>query len=525
MPYETTVARGAVNETPVRIRYPAHFITMVRSSMQPIQPVILSGGSGTRLWPLSRGLYPKQFMDMGGDTLFAQTVARAVSLRNSLPPIVVCNDRHRFLAAAILQEQGAVPGREAAARSSILLEPQGRNTAPAIALGALAALDAARSASEGGAGETDAVDADPLVLVLSSDHIITPQEALVRALETAVPGARAGYLVVFGVRPTAPETGFGYIRQGEELLPGTFAVARFVEKPDATRAQAMLEQGGFTWNSGMFLFRASVFLDELQRHAPVVYKACQSIWATRRGDLDFTRFSAEAFAECPSISIDYAVMEHTDKAVMVPLDAAWNDMGSWEAFYDTASKDESGNASVGDVVQLESRNCYLHASHRMVAALGLDNVAVVETADAVLVLPRGRSQDVKLLLEELRQRGRPETDMHLRVYRPWGSYETLVLGDRFQVKRIIVKPGGLLSLQLHHHRAEHWVVVRGTAKIVVGEDELMLQEDESTYIPLGVKHRLENPGRIPLEIIEIQTGSYLGEDDIVRFEDTYGRME
>ena len=493
--------------------------------MVSVQPVILSGGSGTRLWPLSRGLYPKQFMDMGGDTLFGQTVSRAVALGGSLPPIVVCNEQHRFLAAAILQEQGASPGREAATHTAILLEPQGRNTAPAAALGAFAALESARSNQDAESGQSGTDGADPLVLVLSSDHIITPREALVRAVELAIPGAQAGYLVVFGVRPTGPETGYGYIRQGDEALPGIRCVARFVEKPDAATAEAMLEQGGFTWNSGMFLFRASVFLGELKRHAPEVYQACSAIWESRQQDLDFMRFSAEAFAGCPSISLDYAVMEHTDRAVMVPLDAVWNDMGSWEAFYDTTSKDGDGNASVGDVVQLESRNCYLHASHRMVAALGLDNIAVVETGDAVLILPRDRSQDVKLLLEELKRQGRPETDIHLRVYRPWGSYETLAIGDRFQVKRIIVKPGGLLSLQLHHHRAEHWVVVRGTAKIAVGGRELMLKEDESTYIPLGVQHRLENPGRIPLEIIEIQTGSYLGEDDIVRFEDTYGRIE
>lgn len=482
--------------------------------MNHLHTVILGGGSGTRLWPLSRGLYPKQFMVLEGTTLFAQTVSRAVELPNSAPPIVICNESHRFLAAAILQEQSRLPGLEQAGKARILLEPVGRNTAPAIALGAMAAMEAAQQSGGG----------DPLLLVLSSDHIIAPQEAFASAVTTALAGAEAGRLIVFGVPPSRPETGFGYIKQGETILPGVFAVTQFVEKPDQPRAEAMLQDAAFTWNSGMFLFKASVFLEELASYAPKAYEACAATWASGTRDLDFTRFSAEAFTACPSISIDYAVMEHTKKAGMVPLRAKWNDMGSWEAFYEAAPKDNQGNACSGDVLQLDSRDSYLHASHRLVAALGLDGISVVETADAVLVLPRSRSQDVKLLLEEMKRRGRPETDTHLRVYRPWGSYETLALGDRFQVKRIIVKPGGILSLQKHHHRAEHWVVVRGTASVIVGEETKTLKEDESTYIPLGKQHRLENPGRIPLEIIEIQTGSYLGEDDIVRYEDSYGRL-
>ena len=475
-----------------------------------VRSVILCGGSGTRLWPLSRGLHPKQFMDISGNTLFAQTVTRAMNLPECERPIVICNEQHRFLAAAILQEQGKIKGREAAQKAEILLEPVGRNTAPAIALAALAAQRD---------GE------DPFLLVLSSDHIIEPQEAFNEAVATAVTGAEAGKLVIFGIPPTRPETGFGYIKQGKELSPGVFTVSRFVEKPTAEKASAMLEEGGFSWNSGMFLFRASVFLQELAQHAPEVHKACLAIWESQTRDIDFTRFSKETFAACLSTSIDYAVMEHTAQACMVPLSAQWNDMGSWEAFYETSAKDSTGNACVGDIVQLDTHNCYLHSSHRMVAAIGLENISVVETADAVLVVSRDRSQDVKILLEELKQRGRPETDTHLCVYRPWGSYEVLVLGDRFQVKRIVVNPGSILSLQMHHHRAEHWVVVRGTAKVTVGENEIFLKEDESTYIPLGTKHRLENPGRIPLEIIEIQTGSYLGEDDIVRFEDSYGRVQ
>jgi len=482
--------------------------------MQTLQPIILSGGSGTRLWPMSRRLYPKQFMDLQGGTLFGQAAARAAALPGSLAPVVICNEEQRFLAAAILQQEAKVGGRDKLAAARILLEPTGRNTAPAIALGALAAREAQPE------GETD-----PLLLVLSSDHVINPQEAFAQAVHLAAAGADSGRLVVFGVQPTHPETGFGYIKQGEQLFQGVFAVERFVEKPDSRTASAMLDEGGYVWNSGMFMFRASVFLDELSRYAPEVHAACLAIWQSRKTDLDFMRFSPEAFAACPSVSIDYAVMEQTQKACVTPLSAAWNDMGSWEAFYGSSDRDENGNARTGDVIELESKNCYLHSNHRLIAAIGLDGISVVETADAVLIMPRERCQDVKLLLEELKKRERPETDTHVKVYRPWGSYEALVLGERFQVKRIIVKPGGILSLQMHHHRAEHWVVVRGTAKITVGDKELVLKEDESTYIPLGKRHRLENPGCIPLEIIEIQTGSYLGEDDIVRFEDTYGRVE
>lgn len=477
--------------------------------MQTVQPVILSGGSGTRLWPLSRGSYPKQFMTLEGDTLFAKTVSRALALPDAKAPVVICNEEHRFLAAAILQEQSRKPGQENAAGAAILLEPVGRNTAPAIALAALHAMQ----------------DSDPLLLVLSSDHLINPESAFADAVAAGIAGADAGYLAVFGVTPTRPETGYGYIKEGAMLLPGVFAVESFVEKPDAETAKNMLLQGSFSWNSGMFLFRASAFMNELQNHAPKIYDACLAAWANRKQDPDFTRFSAADLALCPSVSIDYAVMEHTAKACMVPLEAEWSDMGSWKAFYETGDKDENGNVRHGDVIQLESRDCYLHSSHRLVAALGVNNLSVVETADAVLVLPNDRCQDVKLLLENLKQQGRPETDTHLRVYRPWGSYETLALDERFQVKRIIVNPGAALSLQLHHHRAEHWVVVQGTARIRVGEKEMLMTEDQSSYIPLGTKHRLENPGCIPLEIIEIQTGSYLGENDIVRFEDTYGRTD
>jgi mannose-1-phosphate guanylyltransferase/mannose-6-phosphate isomerase len=452
-------------------------------------------------------------MNFHGDTLFARAIARASAVRDALPPLVICNNEHRFLAAAILQEQGRIAGREYAAGAKILLEPIGRNTAPAIALAALTALE--KDDGEGG---------DPCLLVLSADHVLSPQQVFVDAVTTAAAGADAGYLLVFGLAPSRAETSFGYIRQGLELAPGIFAVSRFVEKPDICAAEAMLEQGGVWWNSGIFLFRASIFLEELALHAPTVHDACVEIHRRRTRDCDFIRFPEEAFAGCPSISVDYALMEHTNKVAMTPLAADWNDMGSWEAFYAVSNKDGAGNACVGDVLQLDSRDCYLHAEHRLVAAVGLDNISVVETADAVLVLKRERSQDVKLLLEEMQRRGRTEISMHARVYRPWGSYEVLAVGDRFQVKRIIVSPGAVLSLQLHHHRAEHWVVVRGTAQVTVGDGDILLQEDQSMYIPLGTRHRLSNPGRIPLEIIEIQTGSYLGEDDIVRLEDNYGRI-
>ena len=498
--------------------------------MQSIIPVILSGGSGTRLWPLSRGIHPKQFMDISGQTLFGQTLARAEALPGSAAPIVICNEDHRFLAAAIMQDQAKnagsrssdrlPPGGSVASGASakpagstgqggILLEPVGRNTAPAIALAAMAARQ------DGG---------DPLLLVLSSDHIIEPQEAFAASVSLAATVAEQGKLAVFGVPPTRAETGYGYIKHGVETVPGVAVVDRFVEKPSLPDAQAMLEAGGYTWNSGMFLFRASVFLRELETYAPDVHKACLAIWESRSQDLDFTRFKRDLFLACPAISVDYAVMEHTKEACVVNLSAEWHDMGSWDSFYETGAKDEAGNACVGDVICLDTQGSYLHASHRMLAAVGVRDISVVETADAVLVVGKDRSQDVKLLMEQLKAQGRPETETHLKVYRPWGSYQVLAQGQEFQVKRIIVEPGRSLSLQLHHHRAEHWVVVRGTAKVDLGDSSVTLAEDMSTYIPLGVKHRLENPGRIPVEIIEIQSGSYLGEDDIVRFEDSYGRV-
>jgi mannose-1-phosphate guanylyltransferase/mannose-6-phosphate isomerase len=465
-----------------------------------IRPVILCGGSGTRLWPLSRTFHPKQFIELEPGTLFGRTVKRAVGLPGAGKPIVVCNENHRFFAAGILQELSVA--------ADILLEPLARNTAPAIALAALAAREA---------------DQDPILFVLPSDHVIEPDEALNAAVVVAAVAAGSGSLVTFGVTPRRPETGYGYIRRGAETCPGVFRVDRFVEKPGLEEAKQLLTDSRYTWNSGMFLFRASNLLDELSRYAPAIHDACSKAWSIRSHDLDFVRIDRESFASSPSDSIDYAVMERTKEACVVPLTADWNDLGSWKAFYEVSPRDAQDNARVGDVVTLDSKNCYLHSTHRLVAALGVKDLVVVETADAVLVADWSRTQDVKKLLEKIAQAGRTEADTHVKVYRPWGSYESLSVGDRFQVKRIVVNPGKVLSLQFHHHRAEHWVVVRGTAKITIGGEVRLLGEDQSTYIPLGAIHRMENPGRIPLEIIEIQTGTYLGEDDIVRLEDSYGR--
>ena len=464
-------------------------------------PVILCGGSGTRLWPLSRELHPKQFIPFDGDTLFGKTLVRVAGLPDAGEPIVVCNEEHRFFASGIMREKG----RE----GKIILEPMPRNTAPAIALAAVAAMD--------GGG-------DPLLLVLPSDHSIAPQEAFNAAVAQAAAGGQAGMLVTFGIAPTRPETGYGYICRGKELAWGGYAVDRFVEKPDLEAAEAMLRDGGYAWNSGMFLFRASVYLGELEKFAPAMRESVQNAWDTHTWDGKFIRFNKDVFGSIPSDSIDYAVMEKTSHAAEVTLTARWNDLGSWNAFYDEADRDEGGNAAVGDVVLKNARDCYIHSSHRLVTAMDVEGVAVVETADAVLVMNRKKSQGVKELLATLKRDGRPETASHLTVYRPWGNYQILAAAERFQVKRIVVNPGGALSTQYHHHRAEHWIVVRGTARIINGDKTLLLGEDESTYIPVGAVHRLENPGKIPLEIIEVQSGSYLGEDDIVRLDDVYGRV-
>ncbi|HXC60568.1 MAG TPA: mannose-1-phosphate guanylyltransferase/mannose-6-phosphate isomerase [Steroidobacteraceae bacterium] len=470
--------------------------------MLNITPVILSGGMGTRLWPLSRELYPKQLLPLvGKETMLQQTVQRLAGIEVSAP-IVVCNEAHRFLVAEQLRQIQCTP-------QAILLEPIGRNTAPAVALAALSAQP------------------ESLLLVLPADHVIPKVDAFAAAVRLAAASAHAGRMVTFGIVPTAPETGYGYIRKqaGDTAAEaGVHRVAQFVEKPTLERAQQFLEQGGYYWNSGMFLFKASVYLDELQRLAPDILESARASLTAAARDLDFVRIDQKAFEACRSDSIDYAVMEKTAEAVVVPLDAGWSDVGSWSALHDAMPGDADGNVTHGDVMMEDTAGCYLYSGNRLVSAVGLRNHVVVETKDAILVAPKDRVQDVKKLVARLKAQGRYEHSLHREVFRPWGSYDSIDNGDRFQVKRLCIKPGAQLSLQLHHHRAEHWVVVSGTARITCGEKQFLLEENQSTYIPVGVKHRIENPGKIPLHIIEVQSGGYLGEDDIVRFEDRYGRQ-
>ena len=468
--------------------------------MAQLQPVLLSGGSGTRLWPLSREAYPKQFLPLAGDDTMVQATWRRVEALADLVPIVVANEEHRFLVAEQLRQVGApVP--------AILLEPVGRNTAPAIAAAALQAM---------------AGGADPLLLVLPSDHVVRDVAGFQRAVREASSAAEAGALVTFGIVPDAPETGFGYIQA--EAGDGLRQVLRFVEKPDAATARSYLDAGGYYWNSGMFLFRASRYLEELARFRPDIVDAVRAAHAAARHDGDFVRLDKDAFSACPSDSIDYAVMERTADAMVLPVDIGWNDVGSWSALWDVAERDADGNAHHGDVIAVDSRNSYAYAQ-RLVALVGVDDIVVVETDDAVLVARKDKVQEVKQVVARLKQEQRSQAVLHREVHRPWGSYDSVDNGGRHQVKRIKVKPGAALSLQMHHHRAEHWIVVSGTAKVTRGDETLLLSENESTYIPLGVKHRLENPGKVPLELIEVQSGSYLGEDDIVRFEDVYGRSQ
>lgn len=464
-----------------------------------IVPVILSGGSGTRLWPLSRKYYPKQFIPLTGErTLFQYTLERLGELARQAPVLVVCNHEHRFMVAEQLRGSG---------QARILLEPVGRNTAPAVAAGALEALKE---------------DEGAILLVLPADHVIQDQAAFLAAVAQGREAAESGGLVTFGIVPTRPETGYGYIRAAKAEGVAR-PVERFVEKPDLETAREYVESGEYFWNSGMFMFRADRYLAELEEFEPAMLAACRAACAGAGRDLDFIRLDAKAFAASPSNSIDYAVMERTRSAVVVPLEAGWSDVGSWDALQELGPADERGNVAIGDVLADGSTNCYLRAESRLLATVGLHDHVVVETPDAVLVADRSRVQDVKALVDRLRREGRSECDFHRRVLRPWGSYEGIASAERFQVKRIIVEPGHRLSLQMHHHRAEHWVVVRGTARVYRGEESFLLSEDQSAYIPLGTVHRLENPGVIPLELIEVQTGSYLGEDDIVRYEDTYGR--
>jgi mannose-1-phosphate guanylyltransferase / mannose-6-phosphate isomerase len=471
-----------------------------------LTPVILSGGAGTRLWPLSRELYPKQLLALTGSrTMLQQTVLRLEGLA-AAPPVIVCNEAHRFLVAEQLRQLRIVP-------RATVLEPFGRNTAPAIALAAHAAL--CTPAADGKAP-------DPILLVLPADHVIRDVPAFQRAARVALTAAEAGQLVTFGVVPSAPETGYGYIQRGA-ARGAAFQIARFVEKPDHEHARGFVESGDYYWNSGMFMFGARRYLQELTRFAPEMARICDAAFRGAKADLDFTRIDAAVFEGCPADSIDYAVMEKTDAAVVVPLKAGWSDVGSWSSLHAASDADAHGNVTHGDVISEDTAGSYLYAESRLVAAVGLKDHVVVETKDAVLVAPKTRVQDVKKLVLQLKERGRYEHSLHREVFRPWGSYDSIENGARFQVKRLKVKPGATLSLQMHHHRAEHWVVVAGTARITRGDEVFLLEENQSTYIPIGVKHRIENPGMIPLEVIEVQSGSYLGEDDIVRFEDVYGR--
>jgi mannose-1-phosphate guanylyltransferase/mannose-6-phosphate isomerase len=432
--------------------------------------------------------------------MLQETLRRTSGLEEA-SPLVVCNEEHRFMVAEQLRQVSLNT-------SAMILEPQGRNTAPAVALAAIQALK---------------TDPDALLLVLPADHLIQNVDAFAEAVSKALPLAQQGRLVTFGVVPTSPETGYGYIKCGAALDPDLYDLERFVEKPDAATAQAYVDSGNYLWNSGMFLLQATTYIEQLGTHAPQILSCCEQAMAEATTDLDFVRPGAQAFAACPGISIDYAVMEKTDAGAVVSLDCGWSDVGAWSALWEVAERDDDGNVCKGDVILDNCSDSYFRSDSRLVAATGVANLVVVETADAILVADRAKVQDVKRIVNRLKDLKRPEVSLHRRVYRPWGSYESLVVSERFQVKRIVVNPGQTLSLQMHHHRAEHWVVVSGTAEVTCEDKVFMLGEDESTYIPLGHKHRLANPGRIPLELIEVQSGAYLGEDDIVRYEDVYGR--
>ncbi|KHK00189.1 Mannose-1-phosphate guanylyltransferase (GDP) [Desulfovibrio sp. TomC] len=464
-------------------------------------PVILAGGSGTRLWPMSRMLYPKQFLAFDGEKTMLQATIERLNGLSHRSPVLVCNEEHRFLAAEQMRQMGLEGG-------TILLEPVGRNTAPAITL---AALHATQN------GE------DPILLVLSADHAIADTAAFQESLERGLQLAGQDKLVTLGVLPKTPETGYGYIQLGEPLGEFGHKVARFVEKPDAENAQAYVNSGDYRWNSGMFLFRAGKYLQELERVRPEILAACRAARETKAVDMHFVRVDAELFGSCPNVSIDYAVMEKTGDAVVVSLDAGWCDVGSWSALSDLLGQDEQANTLKGDVLAKDTTNCFVMAKNRLVATLGISDLVIVETTDAILVAHKSKAQEIKSIVDTLKQQGRTEHLSHREVFRPWGSFDSIDTGERYQVKRITVKPGAKLSVQMHHHRAEHWVVVTGTARVTNGQDTVLLTENQSVYIPVGQLHALENPGVIPLEMIEVQSGSYLGEDDIVRFEDRYGR--
>jgi len=471
-------------------------------SIQTFYPVILSGGSGSRLWPLSRSLYPKQLLPLSSErTMIQETALRAVPSHFGRP-IIICNEAHRFIVAEQMQEVGVTPLR-------LVLEPIGRNTAPAIAA---AALILAKT------------DPDAVMAVLPSDHVIADQAGFLEAVGRAGIAAAAGHLVTFGMKPAAPETGYGYIQRGAPLTEGSFKVERFIEKPDLERARAMTAQPEFLWNSGMFVFKAAVFIDEVKRLCPDILAAVSKSIEKAVEDIDFLRLEAASFAQSPSASIDYAVMEHTARAAVVPADFGWSDVGSWSALWEITGKSTAGNVEVGDVISVDCQDSYLRGDGVLVAGVGLKDIIVVATEDAVLVAQRSHVQEVKKIVDSLKEKKRTEGDLHRKVYRPWGFYQSIDAGSRFQVKQIVVKPGAKLSLQMHHHRAEHWVVVEGTALVTRDEETFLLRENESTFIPIGTKHRLENPGKVPLKMIEVRSGTYLSEDDIIRLEDTYGRV-
>ena len=473
-------------------------------------PVILSGGSGTRLWPLSRSSYPKQFLPITEDkTLFQLTLERIALLNTHLDnfqnPIIVTNENHRFIVAEQLRQQKIA--------AKILLEPCAKNTAPAIA----AAAELALSHGE-----------DPILLILAADHIIQNQDAFNASISAGLLEAETGKLVTFGIVPTAPETGYGYIKVSEKLNinapPSAQNIEEFVEKPDLETAKNYINSGCYLWNSGMFMFKASTYLNELKKFNPEIATSAKTAIEKSTKDLDFVRLDQEAFSTSPEDSIDYAVMEQTDQAVVVPLNASWSDVGAWNSVWEVSQQDHNGNVARGDVISHNTKNSLVHAESRLVTTLGVEDIIVIETADAVLVANKNNVQDIKKIVEKLKSQQRPEVDLHRKVYRPWGNYDSIDSGERYQVKCIVVNPGQKLSLQMHHHRAEHWIVVSGTAKIHKGKESFLLSENESVYIPLGEIHALENPGKVPLELIEVQSGSYLGEDDIVRFEDLYGRV-
>ena len=463
-------------------------------------PVIMSGGSGTRLWPLSRKNKPKQFLNLFGESsLFQNTLIRLEGVAELEAPIIVCNDDHRFMVAEQLQEI-------AIENAAIILEPCARNTAPAIVV---AALQAQISGD------------DPVMLVLAADHIIHDQQAFHTAILQAKAAAEKGKLVTFGIIPTHAHTGFGYIEAQDKSVASK--VTAFVEKPDLDTAQGYIDSGNYYWNSGMFMFKASTILNEIEHFPPDMLMQCQQALAQSKTDLDFIRLDKESFESCPSDSLDYAVMEKTDKAVVIPLNAGWSDVGSWPSLWENHEKDQQNNVSIGDVTLENVTNSYVHSEHRLVSVLGVDNIIIVETPDVVMVASKEQAENIKCVVEKLKKANRDEGTLHRKGYRPWGYYDSIDSGERFQVKRISVNPGASLSLQMHHHRAEHWVVVKGVAEVTCGDKVMLLSENESTFIPVGVKHRLHNPGRVPVEIIEVQSGHYLGEDDIVRFDDIYNR--